>query len=62
MGCTRIIHAVPDWEDVECIKKAFEDLSNSDDETNKKFWTRVGLFDENGEVAEPYKCLFSEKI
>ncbi|MCL1984450.1 MAG: hypothetical protein FWG58_03510 [Methanomassiliicoccaceae archaeon] len=56
----RIIHAVPDEEDVERVKQAFEDLSNSDEETNKKFWTRVGLFDENGNVAEPFRDLFTE--
>jgi len=61
VGCTRIKHAVLEWEDVERIKKGFEDLSNSDEETQKKFWTEVGLFDESGEVAEPYKCLFPEK-
>ena len=57
----RIIHAVVDEEDVERFRQAARDLMNSDEETQKKFWTRVGLFDEDGNVAEPYKGLFPEK-
>jgi hypothetical protein len=57
----RILHAVPDREDIERIKKGFEDLSKADPETRKKFWTEVGLFDKDGNVAEPYKDLLPEK-
>lgn len=31
------------WEDVEAIKRAADELRNSDPETKRKFWTRVGL-------------------
>ena len=57
----RIIHAVPDEEDRKRFRQALEDLYNSDKETQKKFWTEVGLFDENGEVAEPFEDLFPEQ-
>ncbi|MCL1984364.1 MAG: hypothetical protein FWG58_03060 [Methanomassiliicoccaceae archaeon] len=57
----RIIHAVPDEEDLKRFKQAAEDLSNSDPETRKKFWTEVGLYDEDGNIAEPFRDLFPEK-
>ena len=53
----KIVHAVPDEEDIERIKRGFEDLSKVDPETGKKFWTEVGSFDEDGDVAESYKDL-----
>jgi len=57
----RIIHAVPDEEDVERVKQGFRDLANSDPETQKRFWTEVGLYDEDGNLAEPFRDLFPEK-
>ncbi|MCL2891081.1 MAG: hypothetical protein FWF40_04220 [Methanomassiliicoccaceae archaeon] len=57
----RIIHAVPDEDDIKRFKQAADDFMRLDPETRKKFWTRVGLFDENGNVAEPYKDLLPEK-
>jgi hypothetical protein len=57
----KILHAVPDNEDVERIRQGFRDLENSDEETQKKFWTKAGLFDEDGNIAERYRYLFPGK-
>ena len=48
------------WEDVEWFKEQMDKLGKADAETKKAFWIRVGLYDENGNVAEPYKGLFEE--
>lgn len=61
VSIVRIIHAVPDEEDLKRFKQALEDLSNSDRETQMRFWIEVGLYNEDGTVAEPYKDLFPEK-
>jgi len=50
----RIIHAVPDEEDIERIIQGFRDLSK-DPAARRKFWTEVGLYDENGNIAEPFR-------
>ena len=42
----RIIHAVPDEKDYERFRQALEDLSNSDEETRRKFWDEIEFFND----------------
>ena len=57
----RIIHAVPDDDDIERFRQAAKEFENSNPEVKREFWISVGLYDKNGNVAEPYKGLFPEK-
>jgi hypothetical protein len=45
-------------EEIKGIREAFDELARSDEETQMKFWTKVGLYDENGNIAERYRGLF----
>ena len=46
-------------EDVKAIKDEAKRLQ-SDDKARKEFFIRVGLYNKDGSVAEPFKHLFEE--
>jgi len=49
------------YEDVRKVKEGFERLAKADEKTQREFYTRVGLYDENGNIVEEYRDLFEEK-
>ena len=46
-------------EDVERVKKEFERL-NANPKERKEFFTRVGLYDKNGNIAKRFRHLVEE--
>ena len=52
-------------EDIREFKEGFERLSKADEKTRKEFYDRVyariGVYDENGNIAEGYRDLFPER-
>ena len=53
------------YEDVRKVEEGFERLANADEKTRKEFYDRVyariGVYDENGNIAEGYRDLFPER-
>jgi len=53
------------YEDVRKVREGFERLANADEKTRKEFYdrvyARVGVYDENGNIAEEYRDLFPGK-
>ncbi|MDR2698190.1 MAG: hypothetical protein LBB30_00730 [Candidatus Methanoplasma sp.] len=47
-------------EELEQFKRDMDELGKADAKTKKEFYTSIGLYDENGNIAEGYRDLFEE--